>query len=152
MRYSDIIDKGDPDRIKTGPDPDMMELVKSQTFAELWGKLKDSYDMVIVDAPGIIKDVYAPNVLERVDMIVYLISAQHTKRAEIASGFHELERDKLRPCGILLNQVPRIYIDDARIHREYREMRKKRGRVQETKPKQKATTLKKDSTKAQRSQ
>jgi capsular polysaccharide biosynthesis protein/Mrp family chromosome partitioning ATPase len=113
--YSDIIAKGVPHQIKMEhPDPEMKELVKSEPMNQLWQTLNKEYEIIIVDAPGIMEDNYALNLCTNTDCTVFIAGSSKVPKKVIDESLKELNHFGIRPCGVILNRVDPVYIEDKR--------------------------------------
>jgi Mrp family chromosome partitioning ATPase/capsular polysaccharide biosynthesis protein len=122
---SHIVEQGKPDCIKTAFDPSMKELLKSDRMAQLWKDLSEKYDVIVIDTPAIVEDDYALNLVNWVDLCVFVIGSAVVKRDHVDASFRELERRGITPCGIVLNRVVAAYIDDVRIRAERKNLSKR---------------------------
>lgn len=121
----DIIIPGKPDLIYIRQaELKMKEFLKSPNMIELWKKLKSEYDFIIIDAPGIIEDQYAPNLAALSDLTIFVIGSSQVPKDVIDESLKELDVMKLKPSGIILNRVLPIYIDDIRIKLESKRVQK----------------------------
>lgn len=116
LPYHDAIIKNFPDTIRIQThDPNMKEMLKSQKMNELWDALKNEYEIIIVDTPGIIHEDYAVNVAERVDLNIMVVGGKHTRKGKVDNCLSELNIYGIHPVGIILNRILPVYIDDERI-------------------------------------
>lgn len=123
---NDIISHGYIDRIRLEkPDPNMKELIKSEQMVRLWNDLNKNYDIIILDAPGIIKENYALNLCAMADLCLFIIGSSQVPKNVIDESLKELNLFGIRPCGIVLNRVLPVYIDDERIKQESKKSRNK---------------------------
>ena len=93
--------------------------IDSSYMNRLWETLNESYDLVIVDSPGLIDDDYAMNVAEFADMCVYVLNSPKTNISFVNSSLQLLGHSRIKPAGIVLNQVLPTYIDDPRVKRQW---------------------------------
>lgn len=116
---NDVIIHGKPDMITIRqPETKMKEFLKSPHMHKLWDKLKSEYDIIIVDAPGIIEDQYAPNLGAICDLSIFIIGSTVVPKGIIDESLKELELNGVKPAGIILNRVLPDYIEDKRIKLE----------------------------------
>jgi Mrp family chromosome partitioning ATPase/uncharacterized protein involved in exopolysaccharide biosynthesis len=116
VSIEDIIIPGNPDRIKTENfQPDMKELLSSKKMDELWSYLQAHYDLLFVDAPGIIEDDYSTNLAQRTTSSLFVINSGKTKKHVVDNSLKELDLYDIRPAGIILNRISPMYIEDSRI-------------------------------------
>lgn len=116
IEWTALINHNEIDEIKVGgDDPHLKELLKSLKMKELFTNLKKDYEAIVVDAGGIIEDPYAVNLASLTDLNVFVINSIKTERKFIDESLVELAHSGHPPCGIILNQVPHIYIYDEKI-------------------------------------
>jgi Mrp family chromosome partitioning ATPase len=120
VTFEDLLYKGHPARIHCGHDVDMKELVKTSKMKELMDLLRKSYDVVILDIPGIVEEDYAVNVLSHSDESVFFISSSKTTRKYVNDSFKDLDFHGIKPIGIVLNRILDTFLDDVRIKAESR--------------------------------
>lgn len=117
--WHDLVIPGVPDRIKVGSaEPYMKELVKSKAMVQLLDSLKNTYDVIIFDGPGVLEDDYTNNVAILADKIVFIIGALISNKKAVDQSFQELDKFGVKPCGIVLNRVLPLYIEDEKIKAE----------------------------------
>lgn len=115
----ETIIKGNPDRITIPKaDPNMKELVKSLKMTELLKELEALYDVIIIDAPGMVQDEYAPNLAVLADLSVFIVDSGNASKDTVKLCLKDLTQSAGKPCGIILNRVLPSYIDDERIKLE----------------------------------
>lgn len=113
---SDVIIRGKFDSMKMGKDdPEMKELIKSQRMRDLWKWINEEYQIIIIDAPGIIQEGYAGNLAGFTDLYVLIAGSSKSDKERVDTALKELEFQYARPAGILLNEVPHVYIFDQRV-------------------------------------
>ncbi len=116
--FSDLVYNSAPARLTTGKDTDMKELVKTPKMRELMALLRERYQVVILDLPGLLTEDYAINVLSLADQSVYIVSSEKTSRKQLNDCFKGLEFHRIKPLGLILNRMLDIFVDDARIRSE----------------------------------
>lgn len=116
----ELIYGGVPSRITCGKDADMKELVKTPKMKELMQQLRERYQIVILDLPGLVTEDYAVNVLSLADQSIYVVSSSKTTRKYVNDTFKDLEFHNVKPVGIVLNRILNIFIDDVRVRTEGR--------------------------------
>ncbi|NGX42080.1 MAG: putative tyrosine-protein kinase YveL [Chlamydiae bacterium] len=115
----EVIAPGKPDRIGIiENDPTMKELVKSEKMSDLWKTVKGKYDLIIIDAPGVIEDDYATNLAALTDLCLLVVGSSLVKKSTIDETLRVLDFSGTKPWGILLNRIDPIYIDNERIKLE----------------------------------
>jgi len=118
-KWQDLVIKGKPDRIKLGvEEPFMKELIKTRRVKELMNALKSEYELIIFDVPGIIDEDYAINLAAIADLCVFVIGSSLVNRSTINQSLEALYRFGVKPCGIILNRVLPVYIEDNKIKQE----------------------------------
>jgi len=116
----EIIRAGKPDIIQLHyHEPMMKELIKSSQMTELWNKLKDDYEIIIIDSPSIIHHHYATNLAALADMTVLVIDSPKVTKNLVDESLEELSRAGDRPFGIILNEVPEGFLVDERTKLEH---------------------------------
>lgn len=116
LPYQDAIIRNFPDTIRIQmEDPNMKEMLKLPRMNELWEHLKNEYEIIIVDTPGIIHEDYAVNIAEKVDINILVVGGKQTKKTKVDNCLSELDVYGVRPAGVVLNRVLPVYIDDERI-------------------------------------
>lgn len=114
--YKEIVHQGKPDNIRIGADdPEMKELLRTQRMSDLWIKVKQDYQVVIIDAPGVIEEGYAANLAALTDLYVLVVGSSKSDKERVDTALRQLEFLHARPAGILLNEVPHVYIFDQRV-------------------------------------
>lgn len=122
---NDIIIQGKPDTVMIdSPILGMKELVKSSNMNRLWEKLQNEYEVIVIDAPGIIQDDYAPNIVAFANYCVFVIGSTMVSKNLVDESFKELGVYGVKPCGIVLNHVPAIYIEDEKLRLENKRKRR----------------------------
>ncbi len=118
---AEVIMKGKPDRISVGHHiADMNELVHSSTMNVLWSELKERYDLIIYETPGIVKEDYALVLTKGADVSLFMINSSKTEKMYVDEALKQLEVAGIRPTGIILNRVLPVYTDDIRMAEESR--------------------------------
>ncbi|HEX8631906.1 MAG TPA: polysaccharide biosynthesis tyrosine autokinase [Catenuloplanes sp.] len=86
--------------------PNPSELLGSRHMAELLEKLRDRFDMVIVDCPPLLPVTDGAVVAARADGALLLARAQKTTSSQITSAVQALQSVDARLLGCVLNMVP----------------------------------------------
>jgi capsular exopolysaccharide synthesis family protein len=87
--------------------PNPSELLSSPWFAEIFGELKDHFDMVLVDSSPLLP-VTDPVLLSRLtDTTLLIVAAGNTTKGQLRRGVEQLTQVGARHIGIVLNEVPR---------------------------------------------
>lgn len=104
-------------------EPGMKELLKGKLASALWKELRSKYEIILVDAPGVIEEDYAVNLSTAADLTLLIIGSSHVTKSMIDESLTVLDSAHSRPCGILLNRVNKGYISDKRILLEIKKTR-----------------------------
>lgn len=82
------------------------EVLATTGFRTLLSRLRERYDLVIVDtAPvGLVTD--AVLVSQKADGVIFVVSSHQKSRREVKRGFAQLEKANARVLGCVLNRVP----------------------------------------------
>ena len=118
--FDDLVYQGVPSRITCGQDLDMKELVKTPKMQEFMNLLRERYQVIVLDLPGLAIEDYAINALGLADQSVYIVSSPKTTRKYLSDCLRDLEFHHVRPLGIVLNRMLNIFVDDVRIRKEGR--------------------------------
>lgn len=85
--------------------PNPAELLGTERMRELIGELRDAADMVIFDTPPVLNVTDAGVLAQRVDGVIYVISAGVTPRDIARAGKQRLEQVGARLLGTVVNRV-----------------------------------------------
>lgn len=117
--WKDLVIKGKPDRINLGiEEPFMKELIKTKQMTEFMEALRRAYDLIIIDAPGIIDEDYSVNLAGMADLCVFVVGSSIINKSVVSQSLHGLYRFGVKPSGIVLNRVLPVYIEDEKIKQE----------------------------------
>lgn len=108
----EIIAKGSLDHIRVGRDPEMKEHIKSDAMKKLWDVLRHSYDVIIVDVPGILEDEYAINAVTLTEECLFVVGSSIVDKKQVDASFGHLEIYGVSPIGIVLNRVQPLHLDN----------------------------------------
>ena len=78
-------------------------LLHSANLGELLDKLKDQYDMVLIDTPPMLQIADARLIGRHADAVVLVARAQKTTRDAIIAAYQRLAEDRIRVLGTVLN-------------------------------------------------
>jgi uncharacterized protein involved in exopolysaccharide biosynthesis len=92
--------------------------LNSSEFENFWKALKTHFDVIIVDAPGIIHDGLAINLSSISDVVLFVLASSMTEKKVVDESLHVFESFGISPSGIILNRADPLYIDNERIKRE----------------------------------
>ena len=107
------------DRIKLGkPTPFMKELLKSKKMTQLIEQLKEKYEILIMDTPGVIETDYTINLVAMTALHIFIIGSSVVSKNVVNESLRDLAIAGLKPSGLILNRVSPIYIEDTRIKLE----------------------------------
>src|SRR4051794_40769349 len=85
-----------------GPAAQPAELLGSPAMREALNALRDSYDVVIIDAPPLLPVVDALELVQVVDAVVVCVRAGSTSRDQVRGAKAALEHAAPRPTGIVV--------------------------------------------------
>ncbi|MEC7839204.1 MAG: hypothetical protein VX777_04100 [Chlamydiota bacterium] len=120
-----LINRGPIDIVKLGKKyQDISELVKSEKYSELIEILKDRYDYVIVDAPGIIDDEYGCTVAGNTDCCIVVVNSSGVRKKVLDQTLEELQGLGVEPRGIVLNNVNPVYIYNDKLRSEMKKAKR----------------------------
>jgi Mrp family chromosome partitioning ATPase len=103
----------------------MKELIKSEKMKALWTDLYLNYDIVVVDAPPVINEEYAVNLVHLSELSVYVVDSSKITKNLLDQALSYFEYFHVKPSGILLNRVLPLYIDDERLKLGFKKAKKK---------------------------
>lgn len=105
----DLLQAGGLDRLDvlaTGQlPPNPAELLGSSRARELFDKLADSYDYVIVDTPPILPVSDGAVVSQWVPNAILVVRADSTKRPELAAAWQQWKATNVRVVGVVVNDA-----------------------------------------------
>ena len=81
------------------------DLLSSDRFARLMATLKDSYDLVVLDAPPTLVVTDARILAQYADALVYVVRWDATPRDAVAEGLKDLRAIKAPVAGVVLSMV-----------------------------------------------
>lgn len=94
------------DLLAGGPQPpNPCEMVESDQMAELLDRMRESYDLVLVDAPPLLPVADSLALARRSDGVVFTVRASSTSSALVARAYAMLETAGVRNVGLVLNRV-----------------------------------------------
>lgn len=94
------------DLIMTGPlSPNPTELFNSRRFDDLLAVLRDTYEMVVIDAPPLGLVIDAAVIAPKCDGVILVIEAESTSRRLAANVKKQLEMSGCKILGAVLNKV-----------------------------------------------
>lgn len=102
------------------------ELVRSTEMDRFWERLRDTYDVIIVDSPCITEEDFVTDLARCCETTLFVVNSSNTSRRYVDSAFKELENAGVGLAGLILNNVMPAYLQDVRILSERKRMRKRR--------------------------
>lgn len=94
-----------------------VDILSSRSFAYLINTLRDSYDLVILDAPPALLAVDAKALSEYADSIVYVVKWHKTSRDAVLAGLRGFEAIGAPLAGVVLSMVKRMTSGGRRVDR-----------------------------------
>ena len=85
--------------------PSMFRALKEMGSSGFIEKMKAQYDVIILEAPGVLEQAYSCNTIKLVENSVFTIKAGLNKKSEIDAAMKVLEGHGIEPCGLILNSV-----------------------------------------------
>lgn len=115
----ELIQTNSIDQILTGKIPsEMKELVKSKKMSNLLSELKNRYEVIIIDAPGVLEEVSAIKWTEFADVSLYMIDSSTTVKTHIDQALALMDEVHVKPAALILQNVSSEYITSERVRRE----------------------------------
>jgi Mrp family chromosome partitioning ATPase len=119
-----VLRQGDVDWAATEWAEDLKELLGGPNGDKLFQGLRQRYDLIVIDAPGVIDDDYAVTVCPRADALLFVVGSSKVKRPLVDTALTELEENGIQPTGIVLNRVRSTYCNDPRLAAERKRQRR----------------------------
>jgi uncharacterized protein involved in exopolysaccharide biosynthesis/cellulose biosynthesis protein BcsQ len=121
----DLILTGDVDSITVGPNSDliMKEQLKSSAMNTLWNALKDRYNTIIIDIPGLIESASAVNFFALANVRIFVINSSEVNRKIVDESISHVQDNHLPLQGIVLNHVMPVFIKDQRTINEMQRLK-----------------------------
>jgi len=94
------------DMIASGPiPPNPSELANSKEMLEVIEKLKEEYDVIIMDTPplGLVAD--AVSLMRMSDVTLYVLRSAYSKKIYVEDMQHRIEKHEIKSLSLLLNDV-----------------------------------------------
>lgn len=92
--------------LTTGPiPPNPAELLDSKRMLDLIERLKERFDMIVFDTPPILPRIDAAVLARRVDGVVLVVDAGHTRRGSALRAKEALAHAGGRLLGVVLNRI-----------------------------------------------
>lgn len=86
---------------------DTVKLLSGLTFASVLGKLKNRYDLVIVDSPPVLDVSDALVLVPNIDGVVFVVDAKTTNRITAQRAIHAIRQLNGNILGGVINRTPR---------------------------------------------
>lgn len=96
----------------------LKELIKSEAMDKLINELKENYQVIIIDTPGLLYNDIGTNLAYHTDASLFLIGSGITEKSNVDLTLNQLNDKGIRPIGIVLNHVESTYIEDERVLNE----------------------------------
>lgn len=98
--------------LTSGPlPPNHTELLNSKRCRQLWARLQESYDYILIDSPPVLALSDAAVLAAQVDGIILVLRAGHTRFEVARQAQEQLIRANARLLGVVLNQAKSETID-----------------------------------------
>ncbi len=85
------------------PTPELPELLHTDAMARFWAALRTTYAFVVVEAPYFADDRSAVLLASLTDQSVFIVGSPLTHKSVVDAALDRLDREGLRPMGIVLN-------------------------------------------------
>lgn len=85
--------------------PSPQELLSSRNMDNLLKKVREEYDLVIIDTPPLMAVSDGAVLARKTDACVYIVQWNNTPREVVRQGLKKLENVKIKPTGMVLTQV-----------------------------------------------
>ena len=114
--WRDALINGQVDTLSVGQgDIYLKELIKSEAMDKLILDLKENYQVIIIDTPGLLFSDIGTNLAYHTDASLFLIGSGITEKSNVDLTLSQLDDKGIRPLGIVLNHVEPTYIEDKRV-------------------------------------
>lgn len=95
------------DLLAAGPiPPNPAELLQSNAMSELLDRVRQEYDVVVIDAPPLLPVTDAALLAARSDGAMLVVSHSNVTRDQVAGAVGRLEQVGARLIGVVMNKVP----------------------------------------------
>lgn len=111
----EVVADGQVPRLQIGQDQDVNVMLRTGHVDRLLQILRETYDILLFDVPGIIEQDYSITALELAEHTVFVVGSNKVARKYVDASLHELEVANLWPLGIILNRALKIFIDDVHV-------------------------------------
>jgi uncharacterized protein involved in exopolysaccharide biosynthesis/Mrp family chromosome partitioning ATPase len=133
-----IIYQGPVDRVRVSKDSNLNELIKSESLNAAWEHWKETYDVIIMDIPGLNESECHATLASMTETNIFVISSSTVKTNYIKQALAEIEGYSIETAGLILNRVESAYVSDVRVSiykKRMREERKLSKSILKNKPK-----------------
>ncbi|WP_242652884.1 polysaccharide biosynthesis tyrosine autokinase [Intrasporangium flavum] len=86
--------------------PNPSELLGSEPMEQLFGKLAQQFDFILVDSPPVVPVIDAVLINKLTHGLIMVVGAERTKKKDLASAVQSLETVDVPVAGFALNMVP----------------------------------------------
>ena len=86
--------------------PNPSELLGSEPMEQLFGKLAQQFDFILVDSPPVVPVIDAVLINKLTHGLIMVVGAEKTKKKDLASAVQSLETVDVPVAGFALNMVP----------------------------------------------
>jgi polysaccharide biosynthesis transport protein len=87
------------------PPPNPLELVSSERFAQMLDRVADNYDRIVIDSPPCVPVSDSLLLSRLTDAVIFLVKADSTPRAQVASAVNSLRQSGAPLIGAVLNEA-----------------------------------------------
>ncbi len=110
------------DVIRVQESGDLMDEAKGAAMPRLWDLLRQNYDLIITEAPGVLDHPVSGTLAGFVDEIIYVLASPVSDRRLADAGLEFLEDRGLAPRALIFNRVDPYYLEDIRQQRIIRNL------------------------------
>jgi capsular exopolysaccharide synthesis family protein len=86
--------------------PNPSELLGSEPMEQLFGKLAQQFDFILVDSPPVVPVIDAVLINKLTHGLIMVVGAERTRKKDLASAVQSLETVDVPVAGFALNMVP----------------------------------------------
>lgn len=87
--------------------PNPADLLQSKAMGDLLARLRQQYDVVIIDAPPLLPVTDAALLSAQADGAMIVVRYGHTTKDQFAQAVDRLKQVDARPIGVVINMVPK---------------------------------------------
>jgi capsular polysaccharide biosynthesis protein len=96
-------------RAKFDFNDDMGDRLKTMGSTKLLEHLKEKYDVILLDSPGVLERDYSSTVNTMADHVVFVVKSGATRKSDIDKALRVLEDRGISPVGMVLNGLSSDY-------------------------------------------